>query len=376
VFSDDELSRRPESPVPAPFDRRRYVPAILTRQGELHAIRELYSPDRGAMTPIFIAHPIANEPGTDAPMRSVGDHLERLARALLRDWGTRPAFVDLRFVDTNRVVHGTHPLPFFVMRCLAGGLPLAPVLAGVHDGPYRAAAIDAATRAGTALAIRLGPTEWPTLGTPLGDGHVMGLLAETGRSPNEVHVIVDAEHISGATEVVAAAMRPALTSLPHLNEWASLTVLGTGMPRDTSAVRGEHHLPRLEWTLWRSVSEPNLRRPSFGDYGVQHPDPISDFDPRYMDSAAQLRYTTANSWYVVRGRALKKHGREQIHGLAGRIVGNEDVYAGRDFSWGDAWLWRCASNAERPGDQGVWRKVTTNHHLKFVVGQLASPPAL
>jgi hypothetical protein len=377
VFSEEELAQRSGPPRPLPFDRTRYVPVILTRQGERLALRELRDPARDAMTPIFVAHPIANEPGTNAPVRSVADHLDRLARALLQDWGTNPAFVDLRFVDTSGPdVDGVHPLTFFVLRCGSGGLSLAPVIAGAHSEAYRAAAVDAATRAGTALAIRLGPTEWPDLGSALGDGHVMGLLSETGRPPEQVHVIMDMEHIPGPTEVVAAALRPALRSLPQLSNWASVTVVGTGMPRDTRAVGpgGDAHVPRLEWTLWRSLSERNVRRPSFGDYGVQHPDPVTDFDPRFMDSAAQLRYTTDHSWYVVRGRALKRHGREQIHDLANRVVSDATVYSGPGFSWGDDWLLRCAKNLEGPGDQRTWRKATTNHHLTLVADQIATHP--
>lgn len=377
VFTDAELAGRPESPVPLPFDRARYVPALLTRQGERLALRELDDATREAMTPIFNAHPIGVAPGTDTPVRSVAEHLDRLAHALLRDWGRYPAFADLRFVDTSGPeIDGLHPLTSFVLRCASGGLPLAPVIAGVHTASYRAAAVDAASRAGTSMAIRLGPTEWPNLGTAIGDGHVMGLLAETTLRPEEVHLIIDVEHISGATEVVAAALRPAIRSLPQLNRWASLTVIGTGMPPNTQAVGAGNaiHLPRLEWTLWRSLSDRNQRRPSFGDYGVQHPDPISDFDPRFMDSAAQLRYTTGHSWYVVRGRALKRYGREQIHELAGRIVQEPDVFSGADFSWGDRWLARCADRREGPGNQGVWRKVTSNHHLRLVVDQLANHP--
>lgn len=377
VFSDEELAGPPAEPLPLPFDRTRYVPALLTRQGERHALRELDDATRRAMTPLFIAHPIDFEPGTDTPVRSVAAHLEGLARALIHDWGRQPAFADLRFVDTSGPpIDGLHPLTFFVLRCASGGLPLAPVIGGVHSAEYRAAAVDAASRAGTALGIRLGPTEWPNLGTATGDGHVMGLLAETGLPAQAVHVIVDVEHIGVASEVISAALRPALRNLPEVNAWASLSVIGTAMPANTRVVGAGNalHIPRLEWTLWRSLTDRNYRRPSFGDYGVQHPDPISDFDPRFMDSAAQLRYATSHSWFVARGRALKSYGREQIHDLAARIVQEPGVFRGAGFSWGDGWLQGCADRAEGPGNQGVWRKVTTNHHLRLVVDQLATHP--
>jgi hypothetical protein len=202
------------------------------------------------------------------------------------------------------------------------------------------------------------------------------LIAESRRDPARLHLILDAEEIGTSPVLVAAALRPAIRGLPHANEWASLTVLGTGMPVGTQEVGrdGEKHVQRREWTLWLSLDGADHRRPSFGDYGVQNPDPISDFDPRFMDSSAQLRYTTLNTWFVVRGRGMRADGggAEQIRGLAAKVVSDPAIYSGRDFSWGDRWLWDCVHNAGSAGGQGVWRKVTTNHHLTFIVGQLAN----
>lgn len=364
--------------VPAPFGSNRYAPAILTRQGERLAMRELPEPVKAAITPLFVVHPIDLQPGTTEPVRSVSAHLEKLARQLRQDWGSSPAFVDLRFIDTSKPLEdGRHPLLSFVVRCRESDLPLAPVISGAQAPSYRRAAVEGASAAGTTIALRLSPDEWANTGTPLGDGHLQGLLAETGREPEAVHLILDVEEIGTSSALVAAAVRPALRSLPHANQWASLTVLGTGMPVGTQEVGrdSEMHLPRREWALWRALDGADHRRSSFGDYVVQNPDPISNFDPRFMDSSAQLRYTTSNSWFVVRGRGMKADdgGAEQIRTLAEKIVSDPIVYSGRDFSWGDRWLWDCVHNAGAPGGQGVWRKVTTNHHLTFVVGQLASP---
>lgn len=362
--------------LPQPFGTERYVPALLTRQGERLAMRELSEYVRDRLTPLFVVHPIDVRPGTDEPVRSVTTHLVNLARRLRNDWGHRPGFVDLRFVDTSQPVDdGRHPLALLVGLCRDLGLPLAPAISGAHDATYRAAAVDAADDAGTSMAIRLGPDEWANLGTPLSDGHLEGLLAESRRKPGRVHLILDVEEIGASPAMVAAALRPALRGLPHANDWASVTVLGTGMPVGTQEVGrdGEKHLPRREWTLWRSLEGADYRHPSFGDYGVQNPDPISDFDPRFMDSSAQLRYTNSNTWFVVRGRGMRADdgGAEQIRGLAAKVVSDPQSYSGRHFSWGDRWLWDCVNNAGPAGGQGVWRKVTTNHHLTFVVDQLA-----
>jgi hypothetical protein len=363
--------------VPPPFGGDRYVPAILTRQGERLAIQELSEDVRDAMTPLFVVHPVDFEPGTTVPVRSREAHLSKLARLLRRDWGPRPAFVDLRFIDTTSPLDdGLHPVMSFVMRCRELDLPLAPAISGGHPPAYRAAAVEASNLAHTAVALRLAPNEWANIGTPLGDGYLQGLLAEVAREPEAVHLILDTEEIGSDPAMVAAALRAAIGGLPHLDRWASLSVLGTGMPAGTERVGrdGEMPLPRREWEVWRLLRDTVRRRPSFGDYGVQNPDPRSDFDPRFMDSSAQLRYTTRNDWFVVRGRGMKQvdGGPEQIRKLAARIVNDPDIYSGRDFSWGDRWLWNCVKAAADPGRQGTWRRVTTNHHLTFVVDQIAN----
>jgi hypothetical protein len=360
---------------PAAFDRDHYVPVILTRQGERLALRELQPNVRKAMTPLFVVHPIDDDPKTGLPKRSPRTHLGLLAKQLAKDWGTRPAFADLRFVKPVELIQDLHPLTWFVLECRKAGLLIAPAMSGAHDPAYRAAAAEVSQQVRSSIAIRLGPEEWPNIGSPLGDGHVLSLLAEAGRPANEVHLIIDLERLSGALDITAAALKPALKAMPHATEWASLSMVGTGMPDGTQEV-GQNkvkHIERLEWTLWRSLSGYDYRQPTYGDYGVQSPNPLSDFNPLFMDSSAQLRYTTNSSWYVARGRGLKVHGNGQIHSLAQMIVNEPTVFSGEGFSWGDRWLKNCAEHKDGPGDQRQWRKVTTNHHLTFVVAQIANP---
>ena len=356
------------------FDHRRYVPVLLTRQGERHALRVVPDGVKDVMTPLFVVHPVARDLETKAAVISVESHLSKLAAELANDWGSSPAFVDLRFIDGAPLPSGRHPVGWFIEEAMIRGLPLTPVVSSSHDRNYRLAAAQAAQAAGTAVALRLGADEWTVLGTPLGDGAVLGLLAETGQAPGETHVLLDLEdQVSATVAITVAAVRPALVALPRAYEWASVTVAGTGMPNGTAAVGGgaSAEIARTEWALWCALSGPTHRRPSFGDYGVQHPDPLSNFDPRFMDSSAQLRYTIQNAWFVVRGHGVKKRGNEQIRGLAQSVVDHAE-YAGAEFSWGDRWLDACARGEGRPGNQGLWRKVTTNHHLSYVVEQLAS----
>lgn len=361
--------------LPAEFDHSRYVPAILTRKGEQLALRDTDASVKQAMTPLFVAHPIDREPGTGIPKRSVDDHITKLLRSLLRDWGTLPAFIDLQFIDTAATMSdGSHPMAWLVREAASAGLTLAPAVSSGTPAADRAAAFAVADSVGNAIVFRLPATEWVDLGTPSGDGRLLALLAESGRTPAAVHLIIDmADQVSSPADISAVAMRATLRSLPHALEWRSVTLLATGMPVGTADVGANNsaELPRLEWQLWRQLTGPGYRRPSFGDYCVQHPDPLSNFDPRMMQSSAQLRYTIQTSWFVARGRGVRTTGMNQVRGLARQVVAHPN-FSGRIFSPGDAWIDDCASGACSAGNQMVWRRATTNHHLTYVVRQLAT----
>jgi hypothetical protein len=360
--------------IPQPFERFAYVPIILTRQGERLALRELDQDIREALTPLFVVHPVDRDLDDGTPKRSEEEHLRLMSLALVRDWGLGDAFVDLRHLDlSSPMTNGDHGVPWFIAACRSAGLSLAPAISGSHNPSYRAEAVRAAELFDTSLLLRLGPSEWPQLGTPLGDGHLASLIAETGRSPANLHLMLDLEDQLINPAIAGNAVRQALRSLPHAYEWASVTVAGTAMPSGTNSVGADAMalLPRTELTLWRSLTEPDYRHPSFGDYCVQHPDPLSGFDPRFMDSSAQLRYTIDSDWLVVRGRGIKRAGNSQVHDLALRVV-NHSEFSGNGFSWGDHWLSQCAARSCSPGNQGVWRKASTNHHLTYVVRQIAN----
>jgi hypothetical protein len=368
-------SSSPSNNAPGEFDHRRYVPILLTRQGERLALRELLPAARSGLTPLFVVHPVPKDPATNIAKTSVEEHLRKLAGQLPNDWGVLPAFVDLRWVDTSAPMsNGSHAIRSFLLLCRSKGLHLSPAISTTHDVNYRSAAVAAANEISSELMLRLGPAEWHDLGTPAGDGRLSSLIAETGRPTSELHLLLDLEdQVTSPPAIAATAMRSALRSIPAPYEWASITATGTGMPVGTQALgkNSSAELPRTEWHLWQALSDPTYRFPSFGDYGVQHPNPLSDFNPLFMDSSAQLRYTTAASWFVVRGEGVKKVGNDQIRRLAAQVTSHPE-FSGAGFSWGDDWLIECVAQNCSAGSQSVWRKVTTNHHLTYVREQIAT----
>jgi hypothetical protein len=362
--------------LPRELTERDYVPITLTRNGEQVALSHLDPDVAEAITPLFVFHPVDRDLDTKEPLKSVDAHVRQIFKKLLANWGTAPAFVDLRHLDTTeKMLDGMHATEWVVREAHNNGWPLAPTVWATQAPADKLAAINAAADVGTSLCFRLPPAEWVVLGSPEGDAQIKGLLEQSGLHAGQVHVVLDmTDNLGSEPTITAMALRGALTFMPHARDWRSVVVAGTGMPAGTADVgtNSAAEIPRGEWAVWRQLREaPGVRVPTFGDYIVQHPDPVSGYDPRYMDTSAQLRYTIATAWFVARGAGLKRNGRSQIHSLAEQVTSHKQ-FSGRGSSWGDNWLADCADRECDSGGQGLWRQVTTNHHLTYVVRQIAT----
>lgn len=92
---------------------------------------------------------------------------------------------------------------------------------------------------------------------------------------------------------------------------------------------------------------------------------------------ANIRYSTAETTFFARGRALDEYGREEYRLLCQMLVEHPAFRSGA-YSWGDRAILRCAQGLDKPGSQIMWRGVGTSHHLEVMVealSQLVQRPA-
>ena len=64
--------------------------------------------------------------------------------------------------------------------------------------------------------------------------------------------------------------------------------------------------------------------------------------------SASIRYTTRDSWLVIKGRNVRQYGFEQYFDLC-RVLANRAEYSGGDFSWADGYIAKCAERESGPG---------------------------
>ncbi len=202
------------------------------------------------------------------------------------------------------------------------------------------------------------------------------LLTGLGRvSVSSIDLIIDLEDLGSDPGRALLVARSVFSMIPKKN-FRYMILAAASFPEDLSDVDAATTttLPRREWELWKTLQRrPNLlprRDLIFGDYAITHPVP-KELDPRTMRMSASIRYTTRDSWLVVKGRNVRQYGFDQYFELCKELVQRPE-YEGREFSWGDKYISDCADGMAGPGNATTWRKVGTNHHLTLVMREIAN----
>jgi len=206
-------------------------------------------------------------------------------------------------------------------------------------------------------------------------------LSRLGLPPSEIDVVLDLGHLERQylerDEIFAASM---IRSLPHLQDWRNLVLVASAAPASARGFQpnGIEPYPRLEWWLWQLLQEraDSLDRlPTFGDYGVIHPDRVEESaNPRALPRVPQIRYTGESECLVVRGLDLNKHDADHVPPLFRQLM-KRDEWCGHKYSAAERWIADVAQGNQKVGNGMVWKRVGTVHHWTFVIQQLANRSA-
>ncbi|MBN9683631.1 MULTISPECIES: beta family protein [unclassified Corallococcus] len=348
------------------------MPILKWKRGEQSALANLFPNDKSLVRPILeiLSDTLEiDQPGHDPYVKVVN----QIANA----WGNAPAFVDLGALEPDQQAPGgVHPVEYFFTVARNAGLQLIPITGPYRDNPFQSAVATVATtdRRGAGMRATQDEVFEPTFSADLS-----AATNAIGLAPQDVDLVLDwqaiAENQQGST---AAAASGIITGLPSLAAWRTITFAASSFPRTLQQIGvGVGSIQRTEWLAWvRIRNNPGITRSIlFGDYAAQSP----EFDPsnRFLGSAA-IRYTTTDSWLIVRGRALAGAaygGFSQFVGLSRQLVA-DPIYCGAAFSHGDNHIAQCANGTVGTGSLTTWKTVATNHHITFVVRQLATAVAL
>lgn len=356
------------------FSPQQYVPCLRWKQGEYQALFRLSSRAQESIVPIIEVSEIGYDFESGVPSRSIDDHLSKFAKRVKDKWGDRPCLVDMHLIESSeRMYDGQHPFTFIFNDLRMKGVLATPVVDLEQDYECQKAikAIVTTDMRGVCIRISIEEAAKQNIAASLGV-----LIEQYHVSVDECDLILDIkapnfepiDRFEGLLETI-------IEKLPHINNWRSFALIGTSFPQSMSSLKlGVSIIPRNEWRLYTSLigrlSILGTRIPTFGDYGINHPD-ILLLDMRLVKPSATIRYTIDDGWLIMKGPNVRDHGFSQYRGLCKEVL-ESGYYSGTRFSEGDKYIYGCAQGTERTGHLTTWRWVGTNHHLRKVVQDVSN----
>ena len=354
-----------------------YVPILLARRGERIALRELPPAIRSGFTPL-LEIPHVPMDWNEEEFKGLGEHITGFPVSLNRDLSEYERFfLDVPYLrDPNELVNGYHPVSVLFAACRNHGLKAVPVAARRRGNSHNSAVKDIMQVDGRGACLRLSKADLSSYATV-----VRTMLRTLNAKPEDIDLMVDLGFVEQSNVLLfARSLRLLLSNLLFSSRpWRSLTLASGAFPSTLSSLpQGITALPRADWELWyhiRTNLQGSARIPNFGDYGIQSPEAVMLFDPRYMSVSANIRYTTPKDWLVSKGQLVlgrQRVGNEAAYrGLCRAIVRRRE-FRGPAFSPGDRYMNECAAGRQSPGTLEIWRRQGTSHHIATVVDQVAS----
>jgi hypothetical protein len=187
----------------------------------------------------------------------------------------------------------------------------------------------------------------------------------------ETDLVLDYKTVHSSLQyAIFASALYRLSALPHLLKWRTITIAGVSFPTYIKEVREIlNQIPRVEWKIWQDILKTPVKRiPAFGDYDTFHPT-HPDLDPRETAENPSLRYTIENAWLILNEKDIEKMSAKEFQKICKELV-DSGAFCGKDFSWGDAYIYKVAHGKENVDKNVFWRKACTNHHVTFVTGTM------
>ncbi|MDQ1919747.1 beta family protein [Massilia pseudoviolaceinigra] len=198
--------------------------------------------------------------------------------------------------------------------------------------------------------------------------------AQMRLAQHEVDLLLDMRHIDGEdAAVLAESIISFLFHNPNVGGYRSVVIAGSSALKNVGSIEkeGTREVVRQELHLWSNLwrDMPDTVKPTFGDYGVIHPD-FSD-QAASPNVNAKIRHTAGDKIIYYRGHALHKPVKDyaQYHKLARRVIADF-----RHFnparSYGDRYISDCAKEEIKPGSLATWVIADMNHHICYTARQL------
>lgn len=344
-----------------------YVPALRAKAGEFKGLQKLAPDVSEKMIPHLIIPPPKDIDPEKQLLLTKDEIVTLTSRRIAEHWPMRPTFLDPRFLFREFSEDDSHVwLPRIFDAARRAGATAIPVFSIADAFSSRAVGFRKCLVSGTIkAAIRF---KFDEVDQELA-AHLSSLLTTMELTASDCVILADFSEADFAEpEVVGQIAQAVLEDLQTFGRWHAIVFQGTNYPIVNPAKDNSNFIvPRNEWLAWKSAVKLNGKSPDhlvFGDFAADC-SKIAFAKAGGGIPIRHYRYTTPESWLVVRGVATGT-ARDAMQQVCIRIL-NSGQFAGPEFSAADEYIFRTAKGWDGPGNGTVWREINTTHHITRVV---------
>jgi hypothetical protein len=337
----------------------KYIPILRGKLGEFSALENIDEDNLYELSPLIQILP-------DRNLKRKGDYFKILSTKISKAWNFEG---NLLFLDFKY----THDIEFIdklLLKLSGNGLNIIPVISLASNDKYFEIIRKGYTANG--LCVRLEKTH----ARPRKLSELLAKVSDEFEiSENEIDILIDLGSITSHEDIFLYqnTFQMLYESIANRDNYRRIIISSGSFPEDVTSFKSNTitAINRFEWELWNNIKdEVNDPKLIYSDYGNIHP----VFDPTIpgFPGSCSIKYTTENHFIIFRGIKASDHpeGGAQFHEKSRELISHE-CYDGRNFSWGDEFIYNCAHNNVTSGNLGTWVKVTLNHHLTKIVDILS-----
>lgn len=350
-----------------------YIPTLRSKEGELKALKNLKTESCNKLIPFLNITRPEFDRESKKDKKTLEKHLSDTADKISKNCESLPViFVDFDFPDSSELCGGVHYAVYFFDKLAELGINFIPVtgLDRIDDSVFQESLKTVSKKHKTDIGIRVDREDLELM--EMQHEGILAIAETFGKDKNNIHLLFDLKSIT--SDDVAPTSKLILEAVGHIEDfetYSTVTIISGGMPLTmaefpTNAV-SKH--PRADWDLWETCTKKIDRDINFGDYGIISPEP-SDVDPRIMTRASRIRYTEPTHWRIFKGHSLKATKEAIQNPKLANLVVSDKVYRGEKYSFGDAYIKKCADR-EVVGNATNWVTADMNHHFEEVINQLS-----
>jgi len=336
----------------------KYVPILRGKEGEFTALQNLDGRFVNETCPLIQFLPDTNK-------KRKGDYLVKITSGLTRAWNFDG---NLIYFDVS-YLRNTSFIKNLLNALRDNEINLIPVVHPNSNHRYKELIQNGFLDNGLCIRTKKAYATPHNLNTS-----ISGSMKEFNIKESEIDLLIDLQYIDNPDDIpiYQNTFFHLFDSIKNPQSFRRIIIGSGSFPADVYnfPVNKVSSKPRIEWILWGRIRNELKDFPLvYSDYGNIHPiyDPLA----QVYEGSCSIKYTSKSDFYIFRGIKASAHidGGGQYHQKSRELIENS-VYDGRDFSWGDEHIYKCANYEISSGNVGTWVKYTLNHHFMKILDLL------